>query len=118
MSSGPHRHTQEGAGHYALVCGCFSLSGLAALVYQTAWMRQFALVFGTSELAVATVLAAYMAGLALGARAIAIWLPAKTANRACAITLIGACLNLTSTYSRTSQAQFVKNFRQVISRPG
>ncbi|HNR22413.1 MAG TPA: fused MFS/spermidine synthase [Steroidobacteraceae bacterium] len=47
--------------------GCFALSGLAALVYQTAWTREFALVFGTSELAVATVLAAYMGGLALGA---------------------------------------------------
>jgi spermidine synthase len=40
---------------------------MAALVYQTAWTRQFAIVFGTSELAVATVLAAYMGGLALGA---------------------------------------------------
>lgn len=46
---------------------CFVLSGFAALLYQTAWMRQFSLVFGTSELAVAAVLAAYMAGLALGA---------------------------------------------------
>jgi spermidine synthase len=46
---------------------CFLLSGFSALLYQTAWMRQFSLVFGTSELAVATVLAAYMAGLALGA---------------------------------------------------
>lgn len=46
---------------------CFVLSGFAALVYQTAWMRQFSLVFGTSELAVAAVLSAYMAGLALGA---------------------------------------------------
>jgi spermidine synthase len=46
---------------------CFVLSGFAALVYQTAWTRQFGLVFGTSELAVATVLAAYMGGLALGA---------------------------------------------------
>jgi spermidine synthase len=60
---------------YALVCGCFGLSGLAALVYQTAWTRQFALVFGTSELAVAAVLAAYMGGLALGARLIESWLP-------------------------------------------
>ncbi len=49
------------------VCLCFILSGLAALVYQTAWSRQFALVFGTSELAIAAVLAAYMGGLALGA---------------------------------------------------
>jgi len=54
---------------------CFLLSGFAALVYQTAWMRQFALVFGTSELAVATVLASYMGGLAVGAWAAERWLP-------------------------------------------
>ena len=58
----------------ALAC-CFALSGLAALVYQTAWTREFALVFGTSELAVATVLAAYMGGLALGAALIDRLLP-------------------------------------------
>ena len=51
---------------YSGVIACFFLSGLAALLYQTAWLRQFSLVFGTSELAVATVLAAYMGGLALG----------------------------------------------------
>src|SRR5262245_10823554 len=50
-----------------LLCACFVLSGIAALIYQTAWTRQFAIVFGTSELAIATVLAAYMGGLALGA---------------------------------------------------
>ena len=49
------------------VGACFFLSGLAALLYQTAWMRQLSVVFGTSELAVATVLTAYMSGLALGA---------------------------------------------------
>ena len=54
---------------------CFALSGLAGLIYQTAWTREFALVFGTSELAVATVLAAYMGGLALGARLIEGLLP-------------------------------------------
>jgi spermidine synthase len=52
---------------YVGVCLCFLLSGFAALLYQTAWMRQFSTVFGTSELAVATVLSAYMGGLALGA---------------------------------------------------
>ena len=60
---------------YVLICACFTLSGLAALIYQTAWTRQFALVFGTSELAVATVLAAYMGGLALGARIVEALLP-------------------------------------------
>jgi spermidine synthase len=53
----------------ALVLVCFFLSGVAALVYQIAWTRQFAFVFGTSQLAIATVLAAYMGGLASGAAA-------------------------------------------------
>ena len=53
----------------ALVLVCFLLSGVAALVYQIAWTRQFAFVFGTSQLAIATVLAAYMGGLASGAAA-------------------------------------------------
>jgi spermidine synthase len=52
---------------YPLVLLCFLLSGFAALLYETVWTRQFALVFGTSELAIATVLAAYMGGLAVGA---------------------------------------------------
>ena len=51
----------------ASVSACFLLSGFAALLYQTVWMRQFSVVFGTSEMAVATVLSSYMAGLALGA---------------------------------------------------
>ena len=50
---------------------CFFLSGFAALLYQTAWTRELSFVFGTSELAVAAVLAAYMGGLALGAAAAA-----------------------------------------------
>ena len=52
---------------FALLLGCYFVSGLAALIYQTAWAREFAFVFGTSELAIATVLAAYMGGLAGGA---------------------------------------------------
>ena len=52
---------------FALLLLCFFLSGMAALIYETAWTREFAFVFGTSELAVATVLAAYMGGLAAGA---------------------------------------------------
>ena len=69
MSSTPEPVNDPRAtiGTLLLLCGCFVLSGIAALIYQTAWTRQFAIVFGTSELAVATVLAAYMGGLALGA---------------------------------------------------
>ena len=67
-----------GYAELALLVVCFLLSGAAALIYQTAWTRQFALVFGTSELAVATVLAAYMGGLALGAWLIERYLPRVT----------------------------------------
>lgn len=52
---------------FALLLVCFFVSGFAALLYQTAWTREFAFLFGTSELAVVAVLAAYMGGLAAGA---------------------------------------------------
>ena len=41
-------------------------SGLAALVYQTTWFREFRLVFGNSTYATAAVLAIFMAGLGVG----------------------------------------------------
>ncbi len=56
---------------FALLLACFFLSGFAALLYQTAWTRELSFVCGTSELAVAAVLAAYMGGLSLGAAAAA-----------------------------------------------
>ncbi len=61
------------AARFPLLVACFVLSGAAGLIYQTVWTQQFALVFGTSELALATVLAAYMGGLALGAAAAGRW---------------------------------------------
>jgi spermidine synthase len=60
---------------FALLLACFFLSGFAALLYQTAWTRELSFVFGTSELAVAAVLASYMGGLALGAAAAARFAP-------------------------------------------
>jgi spermidine synthase/MFS family permease len=41
-------------------------SGFCALVYQTAWLRQFRLIFGASTFATAAVLAIFMAGLGIG----------------------------------------------------
>jgi spermidine synthase len=46
----------------------FFISGAAGLVYQVAWIRSLSLVFGGSHLAVTTVLAVFMGGLALGSR--------------------------------------------------
>ncbi|MEM7411794.1 MAG: fused MFS/spermidine synthase [Myxococcota bacterium] len=58
---------------FAYLLVCFFLSGFSALLYETAWSREFAFVFGTSELAVVAVLAAYMGGLALGAAVASRW---------------------------------------------
>ena len=52
---------------FFLVLLCFVLSGFAALLYETAWTRELGFLFGSSELAVAAVLGAYMGGLAFGA---------------------------------------------------
>jgi len=45
----------------------FFCSGATSLVYEVLWMRRLGLVFGATHLAVATVLGAFMLGLALGA---------------------------------------------------
>jgi len=44
----------------------FFVSGATALAYQTLWVRELQLVFGTSTFAISTVLAAFMGGLAVG----------------------------------------------------
>jgi len=45
---------------------CFFLSGAAGLIYEVAWTKSLGLVFGHTVYANATVLAAFMAGLAAG----------------------------------------------------
>lgn len=59
-----------------LVATCFLLSGFAALLYQTVWLRQFAILLGTSEQALAVILASYMGGLAIGS-----WVASKKLDR-------------------------------------
>jgi spermidine synthase len=49
-----------------LLVPLFFLSGATSLVYETIWGRELHLVFGTSQVAIATVLAAFMGGLSLG----------------------------------------------------
>lgn len=50
-----------------LACCLFFLSGFAALVYETVWTRQLVLVFGATMTSASTVLAGFMAGMAIGA---------------------------------------------------
>jgi spermidine synthase len=49
-----------------VILACFFLSGATGLIYQVLWLRMLGLVFGHTVHAVTTVLAAFMAGLALG----------------------------------------------------
>ena len=50
----------------AIILALFFLSGACSLVYEVIWLRMLLGVFGVSAHAVSTVLAAFMAGLALG----------------------------------------------------
>ena len=52
---------------------CFFLSGSAGLIYQVAWTKALGLVFGHTVYAIATVLAAFMAGLAAGSALLGRW---------------------------------------------
>lgn len=52
--------------YHAIIYLLFFLSGLSALIYQVLWVRSFSLIFGGSHMAVTTVLAVFMGGLALG----------------------------------------------------
>lgn len=56
-----------------LVLLCFFLSGAAGLVYQVAWGKALGLVFGNTVHAIATVLAAFMGGLAIGSALLGRW---------------------------------------------
>jgi spermidine synthase len=51
---------------YRPLLALFVVSGAAGLVWQSVWARQLHLVFGTSTFAIATVLTAFMLGLAIG----------------------------------------------------
>jgi spermidine synthase len=54
----------------------FFLSGASGLIFQTVWIRMLTRSLGATTYAVATVLAVFMAGLALGS-----WLGGKWADR-------------------------------------
>lgn len=49
-----------------LVATMFLMSGAAALVYEIVWMRQLSLILGITTVAVSTVIAIFMGGLAIG----------------------------------------------------
>ncbi|MBN2399878.1 MAG: fused MFS/spermidine synthase [Candidatus Aminicenantes bacterium] len=62
----PGDETRKKSKPEILVYAVFILSGLSALIYQVYFMKKISLIFGSTALAVTTVLAAFMFGLAAG----------------------------------------------------
>jgi len=60
--------------HWRTVYALFFFSGIAGLIYQVLWLRRLSLVFGVTAYAASTVLAAFMAGLAIGSLLSGRWL--------------------------------------------
>src|SRR6478609_8013486 len=50
----------------AVLLACFFLSGASGLILESLWTRELGLVFGSTTLAISTVLATFMGGLGLG----------------------------------------------------
>src|SRR5262245_49397977 len=70
----------------ALLLALFFLSGVSGLLYEVAWTRMLHLLFGDTVLAVSTVLASFMAGLALGS----FWVGRSIDHRPRVLTLYAA----------------------------
>jgi spermidine synthase len=80
------RSTREGEALSTLgLSFCLVLSGAAGLIYQIAWAKSLALLFGTSAYSLATVLAVFMGGLALGSA----WFGRRAERAQNAIALYG-----------------------------
>lgn len=57
----------------AILLVVFTLSGAAGLIYEVLWTRRLTHIFGSTTLAVSTVLAAFMGGFALGSYLLGAW---------------------------------------------
>lgn len=58
------------------ICSLFCLSGISGLLYQVVWLRMLTRILGSTTYATSAVLAAFMAGLALGS-----WLAGRYVDR-------------------------------------
>jgi spermidine synthase len=97
-----------------VLLGLFFLSGISGLLYEVAWTRMLHLLFGDTVLAVSTVLASFMAGLALGSfwigryvdrcpRVLALYAGLETGIALSAVLLPVALESLTPLYVRLHQ---------------
>lgn len=52
--------------HHKIAFICFFLSGFSGLIFEVAWIRKTALIYGSTTFAVSTVIAVFFLGLAIG----------------------------------------------------
>lgn len=92
----------EGLKNNYWTIGVFFASGAAGLIYEVVFAKALAVTFGASSLAVNTVLATYMGGMALGA-----WLGAKFAQRSASpLRLYALCEALIGLYALLTPSLF------------
>ncbi len=72
-----------------VVGACFFATGAAGLIYEIVWSRMLALLMGNTSYALASLLTAFMGGLALGA-----WIGGRLAPRGNRGLLVYGCLEL------------------------
>ncbi|MDK2973369.1 MAG: spermidine synthase [Candidatus Sumerlaeota bacterium] len=93
-----------GVPHALLIAAMFLVSGASALIYEVVWTRQLTTLFGATHYSVATVLTAFMGGLALGS-----WLFGRLADRFQRPLLVFGILEL-FTAAAAAAFPFVLNF--------
>ncbi len=71
------RPEPRGPAPISAILALFALSGATSLVYEVLWLRELVLIFGSTQLATSTILATFMAGLALGAFVGGRWMNAR-----------------------------------------
>ena len=93
-SSQPTRPATAASGLLpAWVIACFLCSGAAGLLYEVVWSKQLTYLLGGSLQSVATVVAAFLGGLALGARVLGTRLAARPRlTRSYALLELGVAL--------------------------
>ncbi len=76
METSNHQPASTGKGLFAVILGCFFVSGMTGLVYEILWTRLTIKIIGTAPFAVSIILTVFMGGLGLGG-----YLSGKTIHR-------------------------------------
>lgn len=77
-------HPSAARSLYALL----AVSGGTAMLYEVAWTRTLSMVYGSSVYGVSITLSTFLAGIALGAWAAAVWLRRRVVTKVTAISLL------------------------------